>query len=906
MLRPEIPVIYEEQKELIFYIIQDLLINNLTLLSGPTGVGKTALARTISFHFYQKIFEMEGTSTKQLEEFLINYKSDNANVTPIPAKLSKALTTGGIFILNEANMLRPELLTILIQLTEPGCVICAGTRFGNQKIKVHPNFKMILTVNEGYIGTGIISGTVKRRVNERRVGYFSSKIMSKMVQAKILQEFEQIENLDNYFREDDFDELAKTFELIRKTLKEKQSTEYGDMISYQNIAAKLSDQFSLRKMIQIVEMINSFIVLRKKYSNSFNEQSILENLIDVLIPAGLDYDLMDNLQQKLKKPINDILKKVKINKKQVIDLPKEDAEEDKKEDKISNILNDSKITELLGLLKNDDMFSEVIASMIKKESKIEIPIKSKIDKNKELVNEKSVIELKKNALSPLEEILELMELNLLSQEIAFIEPVISKKGVNGDNIIIKDNEDNKDLNEDYSHLNKIKERKIFTLNDDEIETVNNILTISFQGQEYEIEVVQIAKQANDCFKDPKLNKRYIGASETHRLKFNINKILSKDNTLKIDEKDVIYDVLSQKLVSVFQQSNLFNYLSKSYTSEYKAKHFITELYQSYALTDTRKMDHQTFYRYTENIQNALVLFEIAFSIQQGVLLIGESGVGKSTLCQDFADKKNVAYVSVNAHRYFSEIGNLQDKILVDGKIVEIPGLIAEAFIKGGVVEIREFNFARSSALSFLNGLLEKDKIISIDGVQYRRHPHFMLVLTCNPNSDRFPGTNDPNEALINRLLEVELGFPEEKDERFLFISYVYDVLLKNNVFIEDKSVFIQNIGGPLSNLAKFVNRLRDILHNESESGLTDSKINFINSLPLSTHIYMRLLKNNESFIIDDMKNNKGENINKRIYKLLFNMIDVSISKIESVDEQEKYREYLTNILNISFATQLDN
>gem|GEM_PF-2605546 len=79
-------------------------------------------------------------------------------IKQVPGLLLKSMMNGGIFLINEANTLPPDIQLALANMTESGFVV-----IGNKKMKIHPNFYILFTSNKGYAGTNEYNKAVERK-----------------------------------------------------------------------------------------------------------------------------------------------------------------------------------------------------------------------------------------------------------------------------------------------------------------------------------------------------------------------------------------------------------------------------------------------------------------------------------------------------------------------------------------------------------------------------------------------------------------------------------------------------------------------------------------------------------------------------------------------------------------------
>lgn len=148
---------------------------NFVLLIGPTGCGKTTLAKTYCQLANQPLTELSFSGDTALSDFYTSVElvrdidSGQSSLT-VPGPAVDAMLRGKKLLLNEINMLPADLLTIFSQAVDTGRLVLSGTERGNIEIEVHRDFGLIGTANPNYVGTLDMGRAIERRFG-RGLGY---------------------------------------------------------------------------------------------------------------------------------------------------------------------------------------------------------------------------------------------------------------------------------------------------------------------------------------------------------------------------------------------------------------------------------------------------------------------------------------------------------------------------------------------------------------------------------------------------------------------------------------------------------------------------------------------------------------------------------------------------------------
>ncbi|KAL3884189.1 hypothetical protein ACJMK2_030409, partial [Sinanodonta woodiana] len=178
--------------------------------------------------------------------------------------------------------------------------------------------------------------------------------------------------------------------------------------------------------------------------------------------------------------------------------------------------------------------------------------------------------------------------------------------------------------------------------------------------------------------------------------------------------------------------------------------------------------------WTFNMRRLAVLIGQAIKYKEPVLLVGETGCGKTTVCQIFGAVSKIKLHTINCHLHTESadfLGGLRpvrSHVKEDGskesKLFEwVDGLLVMAMKEGSMFLIDEISLADDSVLERLNSVLEPERTILLaekgggDGGQNEVEEvvatnGFQVFATMNPGGDF--GKKELSPALRNRFTEI--------------------------------------------------------------------------------------------------------------------------------------------------------
>ncbi|KAG8225223.1 hypothetical protein J437_LFUL012698 [Ladona fulva] len=234
---------------------------------------------------------------------------------------------------------------------------------------------------------------------------------------------------------------------------------------------------------------------------------------------------------------------------------------------------------------------------------------------------------------------------------------------------------------------------------------------------------------------------------------------------KEEERKVIAEAIKKHLKRNVDPEELFTLNSKTSTV---TRHILEELVLT---ASPNGFQHLVW---TKNMRRQAVLLAKAFQFDEPVLLVGETGIGKTTSCQLLAALRGQKLHTVNCHmhtegadflgglrpvrEHSNDSGGDTSKKLFEW----VDGPLIKAMSDGDVFLADEISLADDSVLERLNSLLEPERKLLLaekgggsDGanaVVIVAHPKFHFVGTMNPGGDF--GKKELSPALRNRFTEI--------------------------------------------------------------------------------------------------------------------------------------------------------
>ena len=131
---------------------------------GPTGSGKTSLVRQIAARLNYPVFEITGHSRLEYPDMVGHLAVENGSMVFQHGPLALAMKYGGLFLLNEIDLLDPSTAAGLNTVLD-GAPLCIPENQG-ELVRRHPNFRFAATANTNGAsdGSGLYQGTLRQNL----------------------------------------------------------------------------------------------------------------------------------------------------------------------------------------------------------------------------------------------------------------------------------------------------------------------------------------------------------------------------------------------------------------------------------------------------------------------------------------------------------------------------------------------------------------------------------------------------------------------------------------------------------------------------------------------------------------------------------------------------------------------
>ncbi|HAS88876.1 MAG TPA: cobalamin synthase [Desulfovibrio sp.] len=154
-------IYHEAMREIIVWLMNP---SDPLYIFGPCGSGKTSLIKQLSAKLNYPVFEVTGHSRLEFTDMAGHLSLDQGSMTFQYGPLALAMKYGGMFLLNELDLLDPSTAAGLNSILD-GSPLCIPEN-GGEVIQPHPMFRFAATANTngGFDESVLYQGTLKQNI----------------------------------------------------------------------------------------------------------------------------------------------------------------------------------------------------------------------------------------------------------------------------------------------------------------------------------------------------------------------------------------------------------------------------------------------------------------------------------------------------------------------------------------------------------------------------------------------------------------------------------------------------------------------------------------------------------------------------------------------------------------------
>lgn len=193
-------------------------------------------------------------------------------------------------------------------------------------------------------------------------------------------------------------------------------------------------------------------------------------------------------------------------------------------------------------------------------------------------------------------------------------------------------------------------------------------------------------------------------------------------------------------------------------------------------TPKDKLVHMAFDTIVKVLQSAK-------RINKNIMLVGPAGSSKSTTCAQVAEALNLQFYPMSVGLQTTK-SDLMGFINAKGEYITTP--VREAFEKGGVLLLDEFDASHAGVVTILNSLLANN-ICSFPDKIINKHKDFICIVACNTygkgGSIDYIGRNRLDGATLDRFITILVDYDTNLESQ----------LVKNSIWLKAINKMRDNI-----------------------------------------------------------------------------------------------------------------
>ena len=172
------------------------------------------------------------------------------------------------------------------------------------------------------------------------------------------------------------------------------------------------------------------------------------------------------------------------------------------------------------------------------------------------------------------------------------------------------------------------------------------------------------------------------------------------------------------------------------------------------------------------------IMEAIYNERTPLLIIGETGVGKTASVRHFTFTKQLPYMRVNFNGAMTPEDLIGQYVPCENGFAWVDGVLTKFVRNGGVFVVDEINSGNAEILFFLHPLLDDERklvLVQKDGEVIHAHKDFWLVATMNRD---YEGTKPLNLALQDRFKIIEFDYDSAVEKKLIADKFLLELAEK--------------------------------------------------------------------------------------------------------------------------------